>query len=69
MSLIYVFAASPMQRPYDHDFDARNKVCSRLAWIDQTKWSVGSDITAEQPAFIQFFDHILFRPIFHDHQY
>jgi len=58
-----------MQCPYDHDFDARNIVCSALTWIDQTKWSIVSDIAAEQPAFIQFFDHILFGPISHDHQY
>jgi len=36
-----------MQRPYDHDFDARDKVGSGLTWIDQTKWSIGSDITAK----------------------
>ena len=41
-----------MQRPYDHDFDARNKVRAGLTWVDQTKWSIRPDITAEQPAFI-----------------
>ena len=52
-----------MQRPYDHDFNAENKICTGLTWVDQTKGGIRPDITAEQPAFIQFFDHVLFRPI------
>ena len=62
-------STSFMQGPYDRDFDVPKKVCTSLTWVDQTKWSIRSDITTEQPAFIQLFDHVLFRPISHDQQY
>src|SRR5205823_6644707 len=54
-----------MQCPYDLDIDAGNEVCASLLGIDQTKWSICSDITAEQPSFIQFLDHFSFRPSLH----
>jgi hypothetical protein len=30
-------STSFMQRPYDHDFYAGNKICTGLTWVDQTK--------------------------------
>jgi hypothetical protein len=35
-----------MQCPYDLNIDAGNEVCASLLGIDQTKWSLCSDITA-----------------------
>jgi hypothetical protein len=54
-----------MQCPYDLDIDPGNEVCASLLGIDQTKWSICSDITAEQPSFIQLLDHFSFRPSLH----
>src|SRR6267378_2088011 len=54
-----------MQCPNDLDLDAGNEVCSGLSRIDQTKRSICPDITAEQPAFIQLFNHVSFCPSSH----
>src|SRR5438105_631643 len=46
-----------MQFPNDLGVYLGDSVCSRLAWIDQTKRSICADVATEQPAFIQLFHH------------